>query len=240
MSTVSSSVVMAKCRNCGVEFNAKRSRGPLASYCTANCRNRAAAVRFRESGKYRESTKAASRAKSVKVWEKNLSMPALKCEWCGKDAPRGRAGKPLRFCDKKCRAKYDYSRHKEVAPRCSESGCDKPSHARGLCGSHYSAIWRTSNPDKYTAKNLRYRAQKRHQGAESFSRIEVMELSGWTCHLCGDPIDRDCAYPNPMYGTVDHVVPLAKGGTHTLDNVKAAHHVCNSTKRDSEKYAHVK
>lgn len=32
--------------------------------------------------------------------------------------------------------------------------------------------------------------------------------------------------------TLDHVVPLAKGGSHTLDNIVFACHACNSEKRD--------
>lgn len=238
MDTVSPTVVLAKCRGCGTDFNAKRPRGPLASYCTSECKRIANYARYKGSAKYIEGYRAESKKVSDALREKNLALPDLECGWCGKTTPRGRSGRSLKFCDKKCRNKSSYARHKLNADPCSVDGCEKFSQSRGLCGSHYAAIWRAANPDKHTAKNLRYRARKKHEGAESFSRLEVLELSDWTCHLCGDPIDRDCDYPNPLYGTVDHVVPLAKGGTHTLDNVKAAHHVCNSTKRDNEDYIH--
>jgi 5-methylcytosine-specific restriction endonuclease McrA len=33
--------------------------------------------------------------------------------------------------------------------------------------------------------------------------------------------------------TLDHVVPLAKGGTHEPANTQIAHAVCNSRKNDS-------
>jgi 5-methylcytosine-specific restriction endonuclease McrA len=36
----------------------------------------------------------------------------------------------------------------------------------------------------------------------------------------------------PDAPTVDHIIPLAKGGTHTWDNVQLAHWSCNSDKRD--------
>lgn len=51
------------------------------------------------------------------------------------------------------------------------------------------------------------------------------------CHLCGMPIDYGLKYPNPMCFVVDHVIPVHRGGADTLDNKKAAHHSCNSTKR---------
>jgi len=51
------------------------------------------------------------------------------------------------------------------------------------------------------------------------------------CHICGKPIDYTLPHLDPMYFVVDHVKPLAKGGTDTLDNKRAAHRECNSKKR---------
>lgn len=51
------------------------------------------------------------------------------------------------------------------------------------------------------------------------------------CHICGVAIDYSLPHLDPMSFVVDHVKPLAKGGTDTLDNKKAAHRGCNSTKR---------
>ena len=38
------------------------------------------------------------------------------------------------------------------------------------------------------------------------------------CHLCGQP----------GADTADHIIPYALGGTHELDNLRPAHHRCNS------------
>jgi len=55
-------------------------------------------------------------------------------------------------------------------------------------------------------------------------KIGVLEAkAGGICHYCG------C---KPDYLTLDHVVPLAAGGTHTEENVVFACHPCNSLKRD--------
>lgn len=51
------------------------------------------------------------------------------------------------------------------------------------------------------------------------------------CHICGKPIDYTLDHLDPKSFVIDHVVPLTKGGTDTLDNVKAAHRDCNSAKR---------
>jgi len=51
------------------------------------------------------------------------------------------------------------------------------------------------------------------------------------CHICGRPIDYALPHLDPMSFVVDHVVPLAKGGLDVMENKKAAHRGCNSTKR---------
>lgn len=55
--------------------------------------------------------------------------------------------------------------------------------------------------------------------------------SGSNCHICGTPIDYALPWMDPMAFVVDHVVPLARGGSDDLDNKRAAHRSCNSTKR---------
>lgn len=55
------------------------------------------------------------------------------------------------------------------------------------------------------------------------------------CQICGLMVD-DTAIVNGhikrLYPTIDHIVPLSKGGTHTWENVRLAHMSCNAGKRD--------
>lgn len=58
------------------------------------------------------------------------------------------------------------------------------------------------------------------------------------CYICGLQCDIDDYYYNKdnffiagnLYPSIDHVIPIAKGGTHTWDNIKLAHRHCNSIK----------
>jgi 5-methylcytosine-specific restriction endonuclease McrA len=65
-----------------------------------------------------------------------------------------------------------------------------------------------------------------------FSALDIFRRDGWTCGICGDPIARFAESPAPLSPSVDHIVPLAWGGEHSRRNVRAAHLVCNTTKRD--------
>lgn len=47
------------------------------------------------------------------------------------------------------------------------------------------------------------------------------------CAICGQPIDYRLPHLDPMAFVVDHIKPLARGGTDTLDNKQATHRSCN-------------
>lgn len=57
------------------------------------------------------------------------------------------------------------------------------------------------------------------------------------CYLCGQKCNlEDYTYrgntfiAGNYYPSIEHVIPLSKGGTHTWNNVKLAHRICNSMK----------
>jgi len=65
--------------------------------------------------------------------------------------------------------------------------------------------------------------------------LDTLDLrDGGICHICKGIVDWEASPLSNRYGSIDHVVPLAKGGTHTWDNVKLAHRLCNSRKGASE------
>jgi 5-methylcytosine-specific restriction endonuclease McrA len=46
-------------------------------------------------------------------------------------------------------------------------------------------------------------------------------------------VKRDKVVPHPKAPVLDHILPLAQGGTHEPTNVQCAHFMCNSIKRDT-------
>lgn len=60
------------------------------------------------------------------------------------------------------------------------------------------------------------------------------------CWICGDKceysdqwIDENGSFcVGALYPSIDHVIPLSMGGLHAWDNVKLAHHYCNTLKND--------
>lgn len=72
-----------------------------------------------------------------------------------------------------------------------------------------------------------------YASGDEINHFVLFELHGWTCWVCRKPINRYLRLPNNFAATVEHILPLCKGGTHTWDNVAPAHAVCNFQKGDS-------
>ena len=78
----------------------------------------------------------------------------------------------------------------------------------------------------------RRRARQHEAFVAPVRRHTVYARDGWTCQLCMTPLNMNAHVPEPDAPTIDHITPLARGGTHEPDNVQAAHFLCNSLKGD--------
>lgn len=53
------------------------------------------------------------------------------------------------------------------------------------------------------------------------------------CGICGRPVDFDLKFPDPMAATIDHIIPINKGGHPSdIENLQLAHNRCNRLKSD--------
>lgn len=58
----------------------------------------------------------------------------------------------------------------------------------------------------------------------------IYERDSGICGLCEQPVDPTLRWPDLLSATIDHIIPLARGGVHGPDNVQLAHMRCNSSK----------
>lgn len=89
--------------------------------------------------------------------------------------------------------------------------------------------WQLANPDRVIENQRRQRARKR--GAV-IGEVDLDALWTGSCGLCGHPMDPSLRRPDPMSKSVDHIIPLSKGGAHEQSNLQWAHLVCNFRKGD--------
>lgn len=58
-----------------------------------------------------------------------------------------------------------------------------------------------------------------------------MIASSDVCAICGQPIDKSLRFPHPLSASVDHIIPIAKGGhPSALNNLQLTHLICNEVK----------
>lgn len=59
---------------------------------------------------------------------------------------------------------------------------------------------------------------------------QICERDGWECQIFGcdlGPLRRDLLWPDALSPSIDHIVPLSRGGTDIAPNKRAAHLFCN-------------
>jgi 5-methylcytosine-specific restriction endonuclease McrA len=119
--------------------------------------------------------------------------------------------------------RYRKERRTEINERRRLRRLEKP-------GENYSHVkkWRERNPDKQRKQARVFvsirRARKKSNGP--FERVDpdaVLRRDRGVCGICGKPVE------GPVF-EIDHIVPLSRGGAHTMANVQLAHRTCNRKK----------
>lgn len=70
---------------------------------------------------------------------------------------------------------------------------------------------------------------------ETITLNALVKRDKGVCQICRkltDKSDINNGHIGRLYPTLDHIIPLSKGGTHTWDNVQLAHMSCNAGKCD--------
>lgn len=90
--------------------------------------------------------------------------------------------------------------------------------------------WRENNRDAAIMYAHNRRVQFENVTKEEFTVQEIFVRDKGICHLCKKDID--LAFPrfHPLSLTIDHIIPISRGGDHTRANVKVAHWSCNCSK----------
>jgi len=166
-----------------------------------------------------------------------LRLTSRPCEWCSAEFAPDESKR--RYCSLTC--KWDADRKPEVSKvyivDCGE--CTKPFVARRKGKELCSAACRDARQARRYHENPKYRdgilagghMRRAHKLGLNSSRdvnlTYLIERDGGRCGLCHKLV-RD--KKGPMRPSIDHIIPLSRGGTNTLDNVHLAHYRCNLSK----------
>lgn len=104
-----------------------------------------------------------------------------------------------------------------------------------FCSHDCSVLWRLENPELDPCRPpRRATSRKRPPKFSRQFRLAIYERDGWTCQLCGDPVDRTLHPSDPWAATLDHIVCQAwtDEPDHSPSNLRLAHRWCNSLRGD--------
>ena len=199
------------------------------------------------------SRKCCRRVSNAKARGTEVRAPVstFECAWCTRVCTPGVdvSANASRFCDRTCKRAWHMYRQPRRLQRWldARSRLERAARGRDACGRSFAAgrCRHCDQPFVDTHPEARYCSESCQQGHKRAVRLaaiaatgehlhftEVGELAGWTCGICGTPVDRELAVPHRLAPTVDHIIPLSRGGEHVADNVQLAHLTCNSSKRD--------
>ena len=87
--------------------------------------------------------------------------------------------------------------------------------------------------DKITKRVKERRLSKKGRTSPSvINKFSVFDRDDYICQICFKPIVKNLPPADWQSATLDHIIPISAGGLHTMDNLQAAHKICNLKKSD--------
>lgn len=215
-------------------------------------RNLASHRKYRKTGKFKEWEKQwAEKTRAIAI-ENSIgrvcAIVLVKCLDCGcietkrphlvKDGKASSA-----YCSvhaKQHRRSYgvDYKKFEII---CSDCGIKcKGAGNRKVCNPCGKARFKErkrNDPNEIARKkeqgvSLRSRARKHGAYMDTVNVRKVFERDKWRCVSCHCKVERTRHY-QPNRATIDHRIPLSRGGSHTYENCQTMCVMCNSKKEAS-------
>jgi 5-methylcytosine-specific restriction endonuclease McrA len=229
------------CGLCGAPFTA---RTRTARYCRPLCRMRAFnAARKADGRQAQQRTKLTQYNKQYRTNYYQQSIQVVPCTACSAPITRGyntRYRQPA--CSPRCK-QYLRNGTWPSTPipdrhpvRSTPVPPGHPSRAAtcNRCHTGYHIQYpgqRYCTPRcKQAAHWTRRELAKRGELGPDISPQYIYERDHWRCQLCRRKVHKGKAVPHPMAPTLDHIVPLSKGGKHEIANIFTAHFICNARK----------
>jgi 5-methylcytosine-specific restriction endonuclease McrA len=155
----------------------------------------------------------------------------VSCKTCGK-----MIGESSRaYCSVEC-----WQQHEVEMPcrKCGGPSIAKAGRKSAVCVSCKERARRVTNSLAKQRYGRNHRQRARYHGVKhvAFPVRSIYERDGYKCQLCGDKTLLKVTYRkrdtkiHPRSPTIDHIVPMCKGGNHEPANCQTACFICNSRK----------
>lgn len=247
------------CLQCGASFDRKPKkdkRKDRGDYCNKKCAGAARRAGKRK-GRWKEAQEL--RACRAKVKPSHRMYAAMQdamrrqmesiaslwramndwrpCLHCG-GLLKEHATERTMFCSIPCAAEYP---HQVQCCECGETFIKKGMQGKRRPFCRRCRQKRINKQRRAYGDNIRKRAIRFGVERVPYARENVFERDGWVCQLCNCKLLPRWTYhkkslvPHSRNATIDHIVPMAKGGADAEWNVQACCLACNGKKSATTK-----
>lgn len=235
------------CKQCGKQFHRILREDDSCQFCSRECSDE---YKRNNTNRYCKSCGKELKAKQFdycsdecRVKHKTIEK---QCECCGKTFKT--IYKDKKCCSRKCsyeklkkminQRQKDFKKinYKKSSFKCLECGKEVIKEY----GDYRTVFCSLKCSNKHNRRLRRYlkRTNGNGQVDSSISLDKLYTKSNGICAICCKQCDYSdyVVYPDGTivvggtYPSIDHMIPLSKGGTHTWDNVQLSHRDCNSSK----------
>ena len=210
---------MLICPGCGRQVPVPDRPQWQRKYCSRACANW-----VRRHDTLRPVTRRCQRC-DVDISDRNITAKFCS-ETCSQRTHHGFVDKIEIDCPE-CRTKFlpKSSRHQYCTKKCSKAVYLRRFRMENP---NWHSEWRRHG--KGAAADQRRRVRLAGARTEKFTPLEIYERDRWRCGLCRKPVSKSRRWPDPLSASIDHLVPIARGGDHVRTNVQLAHLNCNVRK----------
>jgi hypothetical protein len=198
------------CPVCGTRFIAQ-GKGSGKLYCSHECSTR--------------------QEHDMRNMKRQANTPTGVCPQCGEAFKKRR--KKGTYCSRKCYAESRKAKEQtSICPACGQE-FNQRGHKLKYC-SHSCSV--KAQAEVYRRNTTTRRALRVTNGnVETINPKEIFERDGWRCQLCGKKVDKRLykTKGTAMHSSapsLDHIIPISRGGEHTKANVQCACYLCNCRK----------
>lgn len=235
---------MNVCEICGKEFEGRKKK-----YCSQECVDEARRVRNRE--RWRENNKPKEDVIKECEWcGQTYTVPA-------------RNAHIARFCSNECNSRSkghipweDWLEIQRIKgqEQCETTKLRKEKEKQkkirtvkcGVCGTRFKTLQfnqkTCSEECRKKWKNRRHdkRINKKNNIDKDITLATLYKRDKGICYICGEQTDikdiekhQTYSIAGDKYPSIDHVIPLSKGGLHSWNNIRLACRKCNSIKSNN-------
>lgn len=195
-------------------------------------------LRYRKYGDPNYSTKAPAVPAVV------LDDGSIVCKACGEAKPPteyhrdSKAKSGYRATCKPCRSAYmakQYETHRDrIVEYARERRASETEHMRALEAARYQRHREQRIALATTHAHTRRARLKQLPNEPGITTTALRAIHGDSCYYCHIPMSFTPTPRgqgiNPSRATIEHLIPISKGGGHTMDNTVLACHACNVSK----------